>query len=195
MRAAIAALAILALVVIGAGLAAYSGLYNIAADAPHWPLTEQALEILRERSIGKRSRDVTVPPDLQDEKRVLIGAGQYAEMCESCHLAPGVKDTPLRQGLYPRPPDLTRERLDPREAFWIVKHGIKMTGMPAWGASHDDDTLWSVVTFLQKLPQLDAKRYRELVAKAPPDEEIESTAPMHGGRRPPLGQPTGERRR
>ena len=115
---------------------------------------------------------VSAPADLESEKRMLAGAGQYAKMCEGCHLAPGAADTPLRQGLYPKPPELAKHRMDPRTSFWIVKHGIKMTGMPAWGASHDDETLWSLVAFLQKLPELDAKQYRELVDKAPADEEM-----------------------
>lgn len=120
-------------------------------------------------------------PSLDDPKRVLAGAGQYAEMCEGCHLAPGVADTPLRQGLYPKPPELARHRMDPQTSFWIVKHGIKMTGMPAWGPSHGDDVLWSVVAFLQKLPDLDARQYRDLVSRAPADgEKKPRAADMHG---------------
>ena len=150
-----------------AGALVYSGAYNVAADEPHWQITERLINAVRERSIELRARDL-VPPDLSDEKRIASGAGQYAEMCQSCHLAPGVADTELRRGLYPRPPELARHRHDPRGAFWIVKHGIKMTGMPAWGPTHDDATLWSIVAFLQKLPQLDEKRYRELAGKAEP---------------------------
>lgn len=153
----------------------YSGAYSIAADEPHWALTERAIELLRTRSIQVRAGSVAVP-SLDDPKRVLAGAGQYAEMCEGCHLGPGVADTPLRQGLYPKPPELARHRIDPQTSFWIVKHGIKMTGMPAWGASHGDDVLWSVVAFLQKLPELDAKQYRELVSRAPADREMKPDA-------------------
>ena len=55
---------------------------------------------------------------------------------------------------------------------WVIKHGIKATGMPAWGPTHDDETLWSVVAFLQKLPALDEKSYRDLVGKAAPHEPM-----------------------
>ena len=58
-------------------------------------------------------------------------------------------------------------------AFWVIKHGVKMTGMPAWGASHDDDVIWSLVAFLNKLPQLSPQQYKEIVEKAPKDEEME----------------------
>ena len=164
---------VLVLALLAGGLAAfgYSGTYNIAADEPHWALTERLIALLRTRSIEARAGGVAVP-DLSDAKRVRAGAGQYAEMCEACHLAPGVADTPLRQGLYPKPPELARHRMDPQTSFWIVKHGIKLTGMPAWGVSHGDEELWSVVAFLRKLPELDAKQYRDLVANAPADEEM-----------------------
>ena len=72
-------------------------------------------------------------------------------------------DNELRQGLYPKPPNLAepRER-QPAESFWIIKHGIKMSGMPAWGVTHDDDSIWGLVAFLQQLPTLDAEGYRAL---------------------------------
>lgn len=171
MKRALGAAAVLTLLAALAAAFVYSGAYNIAADEPHWPLTERLIATLRTRSIEARAGGVAVP-DLADRKRVLKGAGQYAEMCAACHLAPGVPDTPLRQGLYPKPPELAKHRMDPRTSFWVVKHGIKMTGMPAWGASHDDETLWSLVAFLQKLPELDARQYRELVDKAPADEQM-----------------------
>jgi len=169
---------VIVLLVLAAAAAAfvYSGAYNVAADEPHWPITERILHALRERSIETRAREL-VPPDLRDEKRVVAGAGHYAEMCASCHLAPGIADTELRQGLYPKPPELaSRAPGDPRESFWIAKHGIKLTGMPAWGSTHDDETLWNVVAFLQALPGMDEKRYRELVGEAEPH------MPMQGGR-------------
>jgi mono/diheme cytochrome c family protein len=58
-------------------------------------------------------------------------------------------------------------------AFWTIKHGIKMSAMPAWGASHDDATIWSMVAFLQRLPDLDAAQYKQMVAAAPPDEDMD----------------------
>lgn len=164
MKITLAAVIVLLLLAVAAAGFVYSGAYNVAADEPHWPITERILGALRARSIETRAGDVA-PPDLSDETRVVAGAGQYAEMCASCHLAPGIADSELRQGLNPKPPELARHRLDAREAFWIVKHGVKMTGMPAWGPTHDDETLWNVVAFLQELPGMDKRRYGELVGK------------------------------
>ena len=158
------------LVVVALALAAalfvYSGVYDVGADEPHWRGTAELMQTVRSRSVARRAAAIRVP-DLQSAELKSKGAGQYAEMCVSCHLAPGVADTELRQGLSPQPPNLAQRSSDPRVAFWIIKHGIKMSGMPAWGATHDDETIWSLVAFLQQLPQLTAEQYRAIVAHAP----------------------------
>lgn len=163
---------VLGLIALGAGLFAWSGLYDIGADDPHWRVTYDALEIVRDRSIHRRSKNLKMP-DLEDPQLILKGAGQYAAMCTGCHLAPGVSDSELRAGLYPQPPNLTRTRVDPRDAFWVIKHGIKMSGMPAWGKTHDDATLWSMVAFIEKLPEMNPQQYEAIVTKAPPDEDMQ----------------------
>jgi mono/diheme cytochrome c family protein len=162
----------LALVAAGA-LAIYLGAYNVAADIPHTQPVYWLLETARERSIEVRARRITVPGDLANQKRIESGAGQYAEMCASCHLAPGMKRTEIARGLYPRAPELRRGTdLTPAEEFWVVKHGLKMTGMPAWGVTHSDELLWDVVAFLQKLPELSAEQYQALVKSAPSHDEM-----------------------
>ena len=76
--------------------------------------------------------------------------------------------TEISRSLYPRAPELRRgSALTPGEEFWMVKHGIKMTGMPAWGVTHDDKIIWDVVAFLRKLPGLSAEDYQALVNDAP----------------------------
>jgi mono/diheme cytochrome c family protein len=157
------------LAVIGAAsLAIYAGTYNVAADIPHTGPVYWLLETMRERSIAARATGVVVPHDLDDPKRIASGAGQYAEMCASCHLAPGMKRTEISRGLYPRAPELRRRsHSTPAEDFWVVKHGLKMTGMPAWGVTHSDEILWDVVAFLRKLPELTPDQYQALVKSAP----------------------------
>jgi mono/diheme cytochrome c family protein len=151
----------------------YAGFYNVAADVPHTRPVYWLFEKARERSVAARSRDIVVPNDLDDAKRISTGAGQYAEMCSGCHLAPGMKRTEISRGLYPRAPELRRKTdLTPAEQFWIVKHGVKMTGMPAWGITHDDDLLWDVVALVRKLPELRPEQYEALVKNAPKHEEL-----------------------
>ena len=102
-----------------------------------------------------RARDIEVPP-LGSAEQMRSGAGNYAAMCVGCHLAPGVAPTELSQGLYPAPPALaeaTRDG-DPAATFWVIKHGLKSTGMPAWGRFMEDHYIWSLVAFVEQLPSL-----------------------------------------
>jgi len=154
---------LLVLVVAGTAVFIWSGAYNIAADDPHWPLTAWLMDTARDRSIAEQASDVVVPP-LDDEALVRSGAGNYDAMCIGCHLKPGVERSEASAGLYPAPPNLTRRRNhDAARTFWVIKHGIKMSGMPAWGKSMDDASIWGVVAFLQKLPGMSETDYHELV--------------------------------
>ncbi|MGQ0835010.1 MAG: c-type cytochrome [Gammaproteobacteria bacterium] len=136
------------------------------------------LEAVRDRSVATRSSDIAVP-SLDDPKLIAVGAEHYAEMCTGCHLAPGLRDTEIRAGLYPKPPNLAEhgEHRAPEETFWIIKHGFKMTGMPAWGLTHDDESIWGMVAFVRRLPDLSPDAYRELVE---PDESHDTKKQQAG---------------
>ncbi len=182
---------VLGILAAGTGVFVYSGVYNIGADDHHTRPVLAIMQILRERSVHARSKDLTVP-DLNDPQLILKGAGQYAAMCTECHLAPGKKDSEIRPGLYPQPPNLSQVRIDPKDEFWVIKHGIKMSAMPAWGSSHDDATIWSMVAFLQKLPEMTPAQYKDIIAKAPPDEDMEMDGDHeHAHDHPDASQPSG----
>lgn len=151
---------------------AFTGAYQVGADVPHWGITSHAIDFLRDHTTERRSADIK-PPPLDDPAMIKLGAEHYAEMCTGCHLAPGMGHSELRDGLYPQPPDLTRFAPDPAEAFWIIKHGLKMTAMPAWGATHDDHTIWAMVAYLQKQPRMSAAEYQSLTANAEGMEDHE----------------------
>ena len=144
----------------------WSGVYDVAADAQHTRPVHSLLQALRERSIAARTDDLVVPSDLSDPARIRQGAGNYNAMCMGCHLAPGMADTELSKGLYPSPPNLSLSRVDAAAAFWVIKHGIKASGMPAWGQSMGDEYIWNMAAFLRELPQLDAGEYAALVASS-----------------------------
>ncbi|GAA0685386.1 cytochrome c [Dyella marensis] len=164
-----ALLLFLVLATVAAAAFVYSGVYPIGADQPHWAVTERAVEVLRDRSIEKQAAGIAVPA-LDDPARIRRGAMHYAEMCSSCHLTPGMRDTELRKGLYPQPPDLARHGVhDPAEAFWTIKHGVKMSAMPAWGRSHDDAAIWDMVAFLQVLPKQDEAAFEVMAGSAGDD--------------------------
>lgn len=155
-----------AVVIIAVGLYIWSGVYNVAADVPHWSATTSLLTVVRNRSITAHARGIEVP-NLDDPKLISMGAGHYAEMCTGCHLAPGMPESELREGLYPKPPVLYKVGIkDPAKAFLVIKHGIKMTAMPAWGQSHSDQAIWAMVAFLKQLPTLSPAQYKAMTANA-----------------------------
>ena len=148
-----------------AALFVYSGVFDVAADMPHSALVYAAMEVVRDRSVSVRSKDIQVPP-LNDPKLIADGAEHYDAMCANCHLAPGSQQSEMREGLYPQPPNLTEKiDLEPAAMFWVIKHGIKMSAMPAWGKTHDDQSIWGIVAFLQKLPELTPGQYETLVPR------------------------------
>jgi mono/diheme cytochrome c family protein len=144
-------------------LFAFSGAYDVAADRPHTAPVAAFLNVVRERSIMRRAQAVQVP-SLNDPARVREGAEHYSAMCVDCHLAPGITVSEIRAGLMPPPPNLSQEPIDPGVAFWAIKHGIKMTGMPAWGKTHDDEEVWNIVSFVHQLPHMTSSEYRAMTA-------------------------------
>lgn len=154
------------IVVAGVAGAIHFGVIHPGADEPHSALVHKVIQTARDRAIAVRADDLTVPA-LGDAEQVKAGAGNYAAMCTGCHLAPGMAPTELSRGLYPPAPALAELGApDPARAFWVTKHGIKASGMPAWGKSMGDPYLWDMVAFLQKLPELSPEQYRALVASS-----------------------------
>jgi mono/diheme cytochrome c family protein len=146
----------------------YTGVYDIGADAPHTKPVFWLIEQLRDRSIAVRGEPIVPPADLADPNRIAGGGQLYSSLCTACHLAPGMKNTDLSRGLYPKAPQLAYGTdLSPSEEFWIIKHGIKLTAMPAWGRTHSDNELWNVVAFLKKMPFLDPSQYNAAAIDAP----------------------------
>ncbi len=142
---------------------AWSGVYNIAASRGHWAIVEWFLAFGMRNSVATHSIGIAVPA-LDDPDLARLGAGHFHGGCASCHGAPGIPTNPIVDQMLPPPPGLSTAARDwqARELFWIVKHGIKYTGMPGWVALERDDEVWAVVAFLQKLPSLDAASYRSL---------------------------------
>lgn len=154
-------------VAVGAVAFAYSGFYDVSARTSHTGPVAWLLSTTSRAAIRRRATVIDVP-DLSTESLVQAGVNDYEAMCADCHGAPGRAATALAQGLNPEAPDLAESAtsMSPGELFWVTKNGIKMTGMPAWGATHDDASLWPVVAFLTRLPELDADGYRAYLASA-----------------------------
>lgn len=168
MRAFFGAIFILLVLVFLAALFVFSGRYNIAAVEPHSTAERWLFATVRDQSVTSHSQ-VIQPPSLADPARVQAGFHEYHEMCFTCHGAPGHKPSEIGQGLNPDPPKLDAEAVQARTdaaLFWIVKNGLRMTGMPAFGPTHDEETLWSIVAFLRKLPEIKPQEYNAMVETA-----------------------------
>ena len=142
----------------------YSGVFSVAATEPHWPVTRWVMETARDRSIKAHAAGIEAPAGLGDEDKVVKGTEHFAAHCAVCHGAPGVPRGDIGKGLYPQPPDLAHVagHFSESELFWVIKHGIKMTGMPAW-TDHSDEEVWAIVAFLKKLPGMTQQEYGRLI--------------------------------
>jgi mono/diheme cytochrome c family protein len=159
------AIAMLLVLALGAGAFVSSGAYAIGADQPHLPVTRSLIDALRNKATEAAGKQVAVPT-LGDPTQIADGAAHYDALCTGCHLTPGHEATGLSKGLYPQPPNLAQDGIDnPGEAFWIIKHGIKLTAMPAWGKTQSDAELWNLVAFLQRVPKMTPAQYGQWVAK------------------------------
>lgn len=152
--------------VAAAGLV-YSGAYNVAATSKHWSATQWILEKTVHRSVDAQAAGITAPR-LGAEEQLLAGATNFDAMCSGCHAPPGAKPSVAAQGMYPAPPELTHaaQEKSPSEIFWVIKHGIKASGMPAWGTSHSDDAMWAMTAFVTQLPDMSAADYQQMLQTA-----------------------------
>ncbi|HET8819149.1 MAG TPA: c-type cytochrome [Xanthomonadaceae bacterium] len=154
---------VVALLGIGGLVFVAAGLMPIAASEGHWAVTRALLQFTMRSSVRTRTMSLDAPP-LDDPGLVLKGAGHYAGGCLPCHGAPGEPRSLVVRHMTPEPPSLPAGlgTLRDEELFWIVRHGIKYTAMPAWPAQAREDEVWAMVAFLRALPDMTAGEFRRL---------------------------------
>jgi cytochrome c1 len=151
----------------------YSGIYNIAASEPHWGLVRRALVTGRTQSVKFHSRNIEAPP-LADPGYVQRGILLYRENCEVCHGGPGVARRQFGRGIYPTPPPLlsTAFRWTDAELYWIIVHGLKMSGMPAFAVGLTERDRWATVAFVRRLQWLSPSEYEAMTEAAKGTTEL-----------------------
>jgi mono/diheme cytochrome c family protein len=160
-------LALIGFLAIVVGIAAavffFGGFFNVAATNAEPAPVSWALIKVRTASIDRNATDL--PPSGYDApEKVQAGAKSYATRgCTNCHGGPGVEWQKFSEGLRPDPPDLKEivPNREPRHLFFVVKHGINMTGMPSFAAAMQDPEIWSLVAFLKKLPDVKEDDYKK----------------------------------
>jgi Cytochrome C oxidase, cbb3-type, subunit III len=149
-------------IVAGVGAAyLYSGAFNVAASAPHNAFEQSLFRTAMRRSVVVMSRSVS---QRFTDDMVKDGLDHYEDMCGGCHGGPSGERSEIGKGLNPQAPDLADAvpAWSPRQLFWIVKNGLKMTGMPSFGKTHDDNQVWSIVAFIEQLPGMSYEQYQEM---------------------------------
>lgn len=147
-------------VLIAAGLIViWTGAFNVAATDPHWGPVRAALGAAMENSVRARASEEEAGSF--DMAKAAEGFEEFDETCVHCHGAPGVEPARWTKGLRPNPPDLSEEagEWNRAEVFWIVKHGIKMSGMPGLAPTHEDAEIRNIVAFVAQLPQMSPEDY------------------------------------
>lgn len=160
---------LIAVAAVAAGLVVFLGLFNVSARGGHLPGVSWVLHTTFRNAVELRAPPAEAVPDLSDPDLVALGARHYDAACHMCHAGPGEARTATALSMVPAPPPIRDAVSDwePRHLFWIVKHGVKMSGMPAWPTRSRDDEVWPVVAFLTRVAGMSLAEYEALVA--PPD--------------------------
>ena len=147
-------------------LVIYTGMFNVATSWKDPSPIRWVFVTARENSIKSRAVSIKAPPTT-GASQIDSGFRSYREMCAICHTPPGGKDSPITQGLNPEPPKLAKsaEHMSSAELFWVIKNGIRMTGMPAWGPTHKDNEIWDIVAFMKKLPGMTKSEYDAMASR------------------------------
>lgn len=155
-----------ALVVVGAGTALTTGLLDFSAAKPPGRLEERLATFALNRSIERRAPK-TANPLGRSPEAASAGLALFKAHCVECHGAPGVDPSEAGASLNPPAPGLTLARVQARsdgELQWIVSNGIRMTGMPAFGASRSEQEVWQLVAAVRRLPDLSPAQRRMLAS-------------------------------
>jgi mono/diheme cytochrome c family protein len=111
----------------------------------------------------------------------------FVEHCSICHGVDGRGATTIGRNLYPKVPDMTNwqtQRLSDGELFYIISNGVRFTGMPAWGGEDSPESIWALVSFIRRLPQLtpeELKQMQEQAGGAHGESAGESATPQTEG--------------
>jgi mono/diheme cytochrome c family protein len=172
------ATAVITVLVMLVGIAAFglafilSGVYDVSASHPDVAVMRWALDETMEQSVHRHAKAIRLPDDFQ-QRDPLRGISHFQEMCVMCHGAPGIERGEVGRGLYPMPPKLETGAATwtPEELYWIIRNGIKMTGMPSFAPTHTEEQLWDITAFVHRLPEMSPDAYEAMI-----DERAESHA-------------------
>ena len=152
----------------------WSGLYNVSTLSPDPGPLKWVFSTTSRNSIEHHAKGIVVPQDVKvlyegtssgdsqaDSSMIAEGFDHYNDMCVTCHAGPGLDKSEAGIGIYPQAPDLARsaKELPPQDLFWVIKNGVKSTGMPGFAKTHSDSKIWAMVAFLEKMKNMTPQQY------------------------------------
>ncbi|MFW5815769.1 MAG: c-type cytochrome [Wenzhouxiangella sp.] len=152
-----------------AGWIILGGRFDVAVAAQLPQPVHDLIHLTRVNAVRREVRGLDAEPVDLDDDSVLLGAVRgFESMCTDCHQRPGGQPPALARSLNPAPADLSEAaaKRSVQELFWVTKHGIRMSAMPAWGTSREDEELWAIAALIARFPQLTAQDYERLRATA-----------------------------
>lgn len=154
--------ATIVLAVAVAAIIIFGGFYPVGAATSHTSGVRWLFAESRDHAVTRSAASLQAPRLSQAD--AMEGGSHFKGMCQACHGGPGVEPGEFASGMNPRPPDLARTTgdLSLQEVFWIAKNGLKMTGMPAFGKTDEDEELWKIAAFVKQLPKVSASDYASL---------------------------------
>ncbi|RVV96784.1 c-type cytochrome [Mesobaculum littorinae] len=149
---------------LGAAVVVSFGLYNVSARVGHLPGVSWVLHTTFRNAVSLRAPKHADVPPLSPEMAEL-GARHFDAACAVCHAPPGRIRTATMRAMLPEPPRIADAVAGwtPAELAWIVREGVKMSGMPHWPSVRDDE-VWPVVAFLMRVGEMTGEDYAALTA-------------------------------
>jgi mono/diheme cytochrome c family protein len=153
------AVALLIFLIAIAAIVIFGGYYPIAASQPDPGGVGWILGAITDHSVERESAGLKAP--VLSAADIREGGGHFKGMCQRCHGGPGAPREDFAEGLNPQPPNLAEstDDMSAGQVFWIAKHGIKMTAMPAFGKTDSDDELWKVAAFVKQMSKVTPQQY------------------------------------
>jgi mono/diheme cytochrome c family protein len=126
-----------------------------------------------EAMLGRTMRHFAIPASARRLRNPLPltpaalreGRDHFADHCAGCHANDGSGKTEVGESLYPKAPDMREaqtQQLSDGEILYIIRNGVRLTGMPGWGGEHDDDGNWKLVHFIRHLPKITSAEIEEM---------------------------------
>lgn len=172
-------------IVVGIILVALAGYFYFASGSAPVATTDNTMPF--EAMLAKKALHTRIAKEMPktvpiaaDQATYTAGTGIYREHCEVCHGAPGMEQSAIAKGMFPKPPHLFRGKGvtddEPGETYWKVANGIRLTGMPGFKGNLSDTQMWQVSLLLANADKI-SDAVKQQLAPPPMPAPMEPQSP------------------